>query len=1040
MHLEWPDTVAHRIDQVIAEHPDNIAIKDGFGRCWTYAVLEEQVDSIARVLCDLLPDQTRQGAVVGVFQTPAAGWIASLVAIMRVGAVYLPLDLKVSASRLNSYVKAAQPAVILTDDTMVGLTEDIGIEHPTAVVNISGLPAAVPGSNSERIKTAAQSQSPAYIIFTSGSTGTPKGVVVKHASFRAMAEGYVRQWDTTATVGGVVLQQFPLTSDGSLKQIVSAITTGGCLVVASVHARGDPVELTQLMAEEGVTCAVATPSEWSMWFRFASDGLARCTALTSAWFGGEKAPQSLLDSFRGLGQTLPKLRFFHTYGPTEATISTAKGEALLRQDSELAVPVPLHTLPNYTVYIVDEELQPVPVGVPGEIIIGGAGVGDNEYLGRPDLTADRFLADPFALHDSKPASGWGRMYRTGDYGRLDAHGRLIVEGRIAGDAQVKIRGFRVELGEIEGVILKEAAGALSAAVLTLRDGEGDDDGFLVAHVVMQESNSKTALAVAGVLDQLRTRLALSLPQYMIPAVLVPVDEIPLTAHGKVDRNAVRNLALPEAFLPTGQPEEEGLLTAAERRLANTWATLLPPYALAAERLTRRTDFFRAGGNSLLLVKLQAAIKSTFGGEAPRLSKLMGAPELGSMATLLMPLLESSGGGAAGPDWDEEMALDFDLADIVPPQQRHQNTANGLCVLVTGATGLLGKNIMPLLVADARIAQIIVLARHADGRDLTRLFPNISDANNKIRVIATELPAIPTPTEAPELQSLDVILHVAADRNFWDGYAALKPVNVDAVKGLARLALHTGSALHVLSSGAVANYEADADHRQQQQQHSGKLEHEEEEGGGAPARPDPALGYVASKWTAERYLANAARQAGLRVTAHRPTAMATTTAQKTPPPESMAVVENKVAAENNLPTEMEAALARSILATAPQLGVRPDFNHISGTLHVAPVGEVAAAVVDAVARTGSGRDWEECEVRAMRIVNHPATASVRTEVVAVGVEKALEEDGNQGVLGLPSVPALQWVGMAKRAGVFKWFFAAQELVVTDDEGRTVVSKR
>jgi hybrid polyketide synthase/nonribosomal peptide synthetase ACE1 len=255
-----------------------------------------------------------------------------------------------------------------------------------------------------------------------------------------------------------------------------------------------------------------------------------------------------------------------------------------------------------------------------------------------------------------------------------------------------------------------------------------------------------------------------------------------------------------------------------------------------------------------------------------------------------------------------------------------------------------------------------------------------------------------------------------------------------------LALHTGSALHVLSSGAVANYEADADHRQQQQQHSGKLEHEEEEGGGAPARPDPALGYVASKWTAERYLANAARQAGLRVTAHRPTAMATTTAQKTPPPESMAVVENKVAAENNLPTEMEAALARSILATAPQLGVRPDFNHISGTLHVAPVGEVAAAVVDAVARTGSGRDWEECEVRAMRIVNHPATASVRTEVVAAGVERALGEDGNEGVWALPSVPALQWVGMAKRAGVFKWFFAAQELVVTDDEGRTVVSKR
>ncbi|KAK3290192.1 BcPKS5, polyketide synthase [Chaetomium fimeti] len=1031
MHLEWPDTVAHRIDQVIAQYPDNIAIKDGFGRCWTYAALNEQVDSIARVLCDLLPEKTRQGSVVGVFQTPAAGWMASLIAIMRVGAVYLPLDLKVSASRLDGYVKAAQPAVILTDDTMAGLTKDIGIEHPTALVNLSALPATAPGSNTERIKTTAQSQSPAYIIFTSGSTGTPKGVVVKHASFRAMAEGYIRQWDTAADLGanGVVLQQLPLTADGSLKQIASAFTTGGCLVIAPVHTRGDPVELTQLMAEEGVTCAITTSSEWSMWFRFASNGLRRCTALTSAWFGGEKAPQSLLDSFRALSQTLPKLRVFHTYGPTEATISAAKGEVLLRQDAEVTVPVPIRILPNYAIYIVDEDLRPVPLGVPGEIIIGGAGVGDNEYLGRPDVTADRFPADPFAPSDNKTASGWGRMYRTGDYGRLDSQGRLTVEGRIAGDAQVKIRGFRVELGEIEGVILKEAAGALASVVVTLRDGEGDHDGFLVAHVVMQETNSKTAsTTVAGVLDQLRARLALSLPQYMIPAVLVPVDEIPLTAHGKVDRNAVRDLALPEALLSTGQQQAEGLLTAAEQRLADIWATLLPPYALAAEPLTRRTDFFRAGGNSLLLVKLQAAIKSTLGGEAPRLSKLMGAPELGSMAILLMPLLETSGGGAAGPDWDEETALDFDLADLVPQQQRHKDTGNGLRVLVTGATGLLGKNIMPLLVADARIAQVIVLARpDADRRDLTRLFPNLSDSNNKIRVIPTELPAIPT--EAPELQSLDVILHVAADRNFWDGYAALKPVNVNAVKGLARLAAHTGSALHVLSSGAVADYEEDADHRQ----HEGKL----------GPRPDPALGYVASKWAAERYLANAARQAGLRITAHRPTALSPTAAPKeTPEVEDIDRVGGN-SGDDQL-TEMENALARSILSTAPQLGVRPDFNHISGSLHVAPVDEVAAAVADAVARTGSGSDeymdGQGSEVKAMRIVSHPATASVRTEALAAWVEKALEEDGNRGVRGLPSVPALQWVGMAKRAGVFKWFFTAQELVVTDDEGRRVVSKR
>ncbi|KAF9768362.1 hypothetical protein IL306_014363 [Fusarium sp. DS 682] len=986
MPLEWPATIAHRLDQVIAQHPDSVAVKDGFGSVYTYAALNERVDSIAQTLLEKLPDQSHEQSVVGVFQTPSADWIASMIAILRVGAIYLPLDLKVSIPRLKSYVKAARPAVILSDSETVARTPDIGvgIEDRVAVINVSDLPITAQKST-ERIATTARQDRTAYIIFTSGSTGEPKGIAVKHASIRAMVEGFVREWDIV-TLGRVVLQQFAFTSDGSLKQIFSAITTGGCLVVAPADARGDPAELTRLMAEHGVTMTVATPSEYSMWFRFAPDGLRRCTAWTSAWFGGERSPQSLLDSFRNLSNVLPNLRFYTTYGPTEATVSTMKGVADVH-DPNLTVPVPGRILPNYAIYIMDEESRPAPIGVPGEIVIGGAGVGQNEYLGRPDATAKQFHVDPFAPQNKK-TTGWGRMYYTGDYGRLDTRGYIAIEGRVAGDAQVKVRGFRIELAEIEGIIMREAASTLAHAVVTLRPGEGDHDGLLVAHVVI-ENKDMSDTQIAKAINQLRTRLSNSLPNYMVPAIIIPVDEVPLTAHGKVDRKAMQALPLPEIKTSSAeQQEQQKNFTPAERRVAELWAGVLPGLSLAAEPLSPQSDFFGVGGNSLLLVKLQSVIKRTFG-DAPRLGMLMSAPELSSMAGLL----ESQG---SAPDWDKEIALDL-LDDIPVTVQRTGSSSSGspgLRILVTGATGSLGKSVIPQLVSDERIAQIFVLARPAEGRDLTNLFPNLS---HKVRVVAAELPALPTDNDA-ELKEIDIILHMAADRNFWDGYGALKAVNVNSTKALAKLALRTGARLHVLSSGALTDYEGDGDNS------------------GLP-RPDPAHGYVSSKWVAERYLADAARRAGLSITTHRPT----------PAPAAAHASADKL-------TAAEDALVRGYLINSLRLGVRPDFVQLGGIFHVAPIDDVAAAVAAAVTANHESGD------NMLRIVNYPGTAALRTDVTSAYAEELFKKPENEAVLKLPTVPALHWVGMAKRAGLFEWFITSQELVVTDDEGRRVVSKR
>ena len=956
----------------------------------TYAEFDKKIEVVARALREKLPDQNREQSVVGVFQRPAVDWMVSLVAILRVGAVYLPLDIKASIARLQGYVKATNPAVILADNTMIDQSEELisQSKQTPAVINVSNLPAQEAGKG-QRIPTAAQQDRPAYIIFTSGSTGEPKGVVIKHASIRSMVEGYVREWNI-ASLADVVLQQFALTSDGSLKQIFSALATGGCLLVAPTEARGDPTELTRLLAEHSVTMTAATPSEYSMWFRFAPDNLRRCKSWKAVWFGGERSPKSLLDSFRGLSKVLPDLRFLTTYGPTEASVSTMKGVADMT-DPNLKIPVPGRPLPNYAVYIMDEEMRPVPVGVPGEIFIGGAGVGKNEYLNRPELTAKQFPEDPYVPY-AKKSSGWGRMYCTGDYGRLDSQGFLAIEGRVAGDAQVKVRGFRVELAEIEGVIIRESAGAVNTAVVTLRTGDGDHDGILVAHVEMVNYKDVDEGQTAKIIDRLSTRLSACLPNYMVPAIIVPIADMPLTSNGKTDRKVLQMLPLPEVKMSAvEQEEQQKSFTSTERRLADLWATILPAHSLAAKPMTPRSDFFLAGGNSLLLVKLQAVIRRAFG-DSPRLTKLMNTTRLDNMAILL----ENEG---AAPDWDKETT--FDSLDQVVNQTKESSSNSssdgGLRVLVTGATGSLGKRTIPHLAANKNVSSIIALVRPVEGRDTSKLFTNYA---NKVQIVSADLPTLPVDSSPELLTNIDVILHIAADRNFWDGYGALKQVNVNTAKTLADLALRTGARLHVLSSGALSEYQGDDDKENLPQ-------------------PDPAHGYVASKWVAERYLASAVRQTGLQVTAHRPTKI-DTTAEST--------------SEDQL-TETEEAVARSYLDISPRLGVRPDNTNFGGTFYFAPVDKVASTLVKAVTES-----YNEPEKGEMSIVNYPGTAAVRAEVVAAHVDKLFSLPENKAILELPTVPALHWVGMAKRAGLYEWFITSQELVITDNEGRKVVSKR
>ncbi|KAI1414159.1 putative equisetin synthetase [Hypoxylon sp. FL1857] len=959
MDLTWPATISHRVDEVIQQHADSIALKDGYGHVLSYQAMGERIESIAHAL---RAAKTPQGAAVGVFQAPSADWICSLLAILRVGAVYVPLDVRNSIPRLKSIMSASRPAAILTDKYMAPQIREIA-KQDVLSINVSQLATSTNGVE----PNAAKPGSPAIILFTSGSTGEPKGIVMSHASLCAHFEGFHRAFDI-ASMAQVVLQQSTYSFDYSLNQIFAALAGGGCLYVAPAETRGDPHELAKAIIEHGVTYTAATPSEYDMWFRFATDDLRLSTTWKAAWFGGEATSRSVINGFRDLG--LPGLRTFSGYGPAEMTVSSTKAEVLY-QDENLQFPLPGGLmLPNYSAYIVDENLDLVPVGVPGEIVLGGVGVATG-YLGQADLTKQKFLPNPFAKkHPHYVANKWDRIYRSGDRGRLREDGAIYCDGRIDGDTQVKLRGFRIELGEIENVIVKEAAGAIVHAVVTLRDG------FLVAHVAFTSETPEVSREV--VLNELRSHLPL--PPYMCPSLFVALEEIPLTSHLKIDRRAIQAMPIPDAVQVSADAQRD--LTQTEEALAELWLKVIPHRPTG---LTPQSDFFHAGGNSLLLVKLQTVVKNAFGA-APRLIDLMNNSALEDMASLV-------GGGAdtGAINWDAEVALEESIhktAQNASTSSPHRS--DKLRVLMTGATGNLGRYILPRLVQDDRIGQVICIVRGS-----SQLNNALFSSSSKISVIESDL-ALPnlglSETEFTRIgQNIDVILHCAANRNFWDAYEILRPVNVGSIKALARLALLNHSKLHFLSSGTVAVYGENSKDKQ------------------PPA--DGSDGYVASKWAAERYLSKAAQELGLSVTVHRPEAI------KTSPPDG---------------NDSVAAVAQDLINFAKTIGIRPDFGRVEGTVDMAPVDDVASRIVADLCGT---KKEDGSDPSNITVVHHAGEIRATTGDLALyasQMEDAAEFEA------LPTMPVLKWFGEAKRAG-FRQFVTAQELVVSEG-GLRLVSRR
>jgi amino acid adenylation domain-containing protein len=570
--------IDERFEQQVDEHPDAVAAEYEDEQ-WSYRRLNAEANRIARRLRELGIGPER---LVGVSMQPSLRRLAGILGILKAGGGYVPLDPDLPDDRLVYMVTDAEMHVILTDDQ-----SEAGVPSTDAVLFSLDREwdaiSALDDSNLERLATPANV---AYVIYTSGSTGRPKGVIVEHAQVVNFAIGMIEHWPLG--VGDKVLQFASLNFDVSAMDMFLALLSGGAAVFGPRSTLLSPPRLAELMRRHQVSFSCLPPAVVSL---LTGEQFPDLRVLISA---GEALSSELLRSW-----LRPGLTFCNGYGPTEAAI----GATLMVLDGSIVPPPIGKPMPNYRAYVLDTNLNPVPVGVLGELHLGGLCV-TRGYLNQPELTRQRFIPDPFV-------GGSARMYKTGDLVRRMRDGNIAFVGRA--DGQVKIRGLRVELGEIEAVLAGDPAVA-QAFVVVAEDQAGEKQlvGYLRA-----EAGGTISLA------QLRADAAQRLPAYMVPAHLAVVDSFPLTSNGKIDV-----AALPPLTAIAGADNYAAPNTVLELVLVDMFATLLNQ-----ERVGVDDSFFDLGGNSLQAMKLVSQFHDELAVDAD-VSAIFLAPTPGRLAAKL----------------------------------------------------------------------------------------------------------------------------------------------------------------------------------------------------------------------------------------------------------------------------------------------------------------------------------------------------------------------------------------------------------------------
>ena len=821
-------TIHELVERQCEKTPNNTAVIFGQERL-TYQQLNNRANQMARYLQTM---GVCPGTMVGICLERSTDLVTGLLSILKAGATYVPLDPAYPKQRLSFMLEDAIVSVLLTQSKLSGqLSEKRGVKVICIDKDVSEIAKQQTSNLDQQVAT----ENLAYVIYTSGSTGTPKGVGIEHRSAVNFLFWALETFDAQDKSG--VLFSTSVCFDLSIFELFLPLSSGGKVIIAD-----NALHLPTLPAVAEVTLINTVPS--------AIAELLRQNAIHSSVktinLAGEALDNKLTQEI--YNQTFVE-KVYNLYGPTEST--TYSTFTLIEKGTTEAVTIG-RPLANTKIYIVDKYLQPVPVGVPGELLIGGIGLAQG-YLNRPSITAEKFISNPFASDSNS------RLYKTGDLVRYLNDSRIAYLGRI--DHQVKIRGFRIELGEIESVLLKHPA--VQKAVVVAWEGASGDKK-LVAYLVLHKDNSNTV-------NEFQIFLKEKLPEYMIPTSFIILPQMQLTPNGKVDRKALpapdsaNQMSLSKNYVAPRTPTEE--------ILTRIWTEVL-----GLENIGVHDDFFALGGHSLLMTPLTLKIRQMFQTKL-YMREFFAEPTIAELAKKIDNLREEQSVAAT--------TINPQVYDQASPavQQRFKFlnqealldpgiNSNGLVyepkqtlnkIFLTGATGFVGiyvlyqfltrtkADIYCLLRCDqieSGKARLFKSLKHFDLWDDSyepRIFPIRGDLSQENLGIDQN--------DFEELsENIDMIFHNGGTVNFIYPYQALKGINVNGMREIIKLGfknkikpVHFVSTIAIWPMGAdrVFNNDSSIDHNLHLN-----------------------MAYDETKWVAEKMLLQA-RNCGLPVTIYRP---------------------------------------------------------------------------------------------------------------------------------------------------------------------------
>jgi amino acid adenylation domain-containing protein len=585
------------VELQVVRTPDAIAAVHA-GKTLSYSELNSRANQLARFLLQL---GVKPGARVGIALRPSLNLPVALLAVLKAGGACLPLDLSYPKERLELMLEDAQPAAVLTEDRWMNALAFAKAE----TVCLDSQEADVFRGTQDNLECSTTEQSVAYVIYTSGSTGKPRGVLLPHRGLANHNQAAVALYDLQPS--DRVLQFSSISFDIAIEEIFPALISGAAIVLKTDSFSLQAGEFLQWINQNRVTVLDLPTAFWHELVHQleGSEDVALPSSLRLVILGGEKASTKVYrvwEKFTG-----NRVRLINTYGPTEASVIVSAFEPARFPEVKLGDSLPLgHPVANAEIYLLDQDLKPVPPGTAGELHIGGAPLASG-YLNHPERTAEKFVAHPFS-RDPK-----ARLYKTGDLARHTPDGVLEFLGRV--DFQVKIRGFRVELGEIEAV-LHQYPSLAEAVVLSHENDNGDKN--LVAYVVWSAGQRRASDSeLSGFLKQ-------RLPEYMVPAAFVALERLPLTANGKVDRRALPKPEFaPVSVAAPGLPQDK-----TQAQLVGIWQTVLGKKPIGIH-----DNFFELGGHSLLAARLMHRVGQAFGMTLP-LAMLFQSPTIEKFAAAL----------------------------------------------------------------------------------------------------------------------------------------------------------------------------------------------------------------------------------------------------------------------------------------------------------------------------------------------------------------------------------------------------------------------